>query len=43
VPEGDGDRILGQAVQEVGGAVEWVDDPLVILTILGIGDAGLLC
>ena len=41
--QGDGDRVLGKAVDEVGGAVERVDDPLVLGVGLRAGLAGLFC
>ena len=31
--EGNGDAVLGEAMDEVGSAVQWVDDPLVVFTV----------
>ena len=39
VLERDRHGILLQAVEEIGGAVERIDDPLVVLVVLGFGDA----
>ena len=43
VREADRNGVLRQAVDEIGGAVQRVDDPLVVVVCTGAGQARLLC